>query len=62
MAAVDHPPQEKVDEKVKIQLPGFVGAFGSENLHMGPSASCFVKVHILTFSKHPGTLESGKYS
>ena len=24
MAAVDHPPQEKVDEQVKIQLPAFV--------------------------------------
>ena len=37
-------------------------AFGSENLHMEPSKSCFVKVHIQTFSKHPGTLESDKYS
>jgi len=35
MAAVDHPPQEKVDEQVKIQLPGFAVSFWFGKLARG---------------------------
>ena len=62
MAATKKSLLEKARQQIKIQLPRLWRDFGPQNLHRGPSARCFVKVPIQTFSKHPRTLESGKYS